>query len=94
MTKTCGLGNLECHFAQSSIVPHRVDIALILSRLCHNPSQPAEEEAGRRVLRMAQDDRAVAQGSAPWHLQGGLGLHLASAAYNLVRMRNLAIQTG
>src|SRR5450432_3258491 len=38
--------------------------------------QPEEEEAGRRVLRMAQDDRAVAEGSAPWHLQGGLGLHL------------------
>src|ERR1035441_9216488 len=32
-------------------------------------------EAYRRVLRMAEDDRAIAEGSASWNLQGGMGLH-------------------
>jgi hypothetical protein len=40
---------------------------------------------------MAEDDRVVAEGSASWNPQGGMGLHFAAAAYNLVRMRNLAI---
>src|ERR1700730_4279773 len=40
---------------------------------------------------MAEDDCAVAEGSASWNLQGGLGIFtFAAAAYNLVRMRNLA----
>jgi hypothetical protein len=29
---------------------------------------------------MAQDDRAVAEGSASWNLQGGLGLHLRGSS--------------
>jgi hypothetical protein len=28
------------------------------------------------VLRLAEDDRVVAEGSAPWNLQGGMDLHL------------------
>jgi transposase len=31
------------------------------------------------VLRMAEDDRAVAEGSASWNLQGRLGLHLCGS---------------
>jgi len=41
---------------------------------------------------MAEDDRAVAEGSASWNLQGGWVFTFAAAAYNLVRLRNLAMQ--
>ena len=44
------------------------------------------------MLRLAEDDRADAEGSASRNLQGGMGLTFAAASYNLVRMRNLAIQ--
>ena len=45
--------------------------------------QPEEEEANRRVLRMAEDDRAVAEGAASWNLQGGMGLHLRGRGLQL-----------
>jgi len=37
----------------------------------------------RRVLRMAEDDRAVAESSASWNFQGGMGLHLCSRCLQL-----------
>jgi hypothetical protein len=41
---------------------------------------------------MAEDDRIVAEGSASRNLQRGMVFIFSAAAYNLVRMRNLAIQ--
>ena len=38
--------------------------------------QSEEKEAYRRVFRMAEDDRAEAEGSALWNIQGAVGLHL------------------
>jgi len=32
---------------------------------------------------MAEDDRAVAEGSASWNLQGGMGLHLRGRGLQL-----------
>src|SRR4029453_17060300 len=48
--------------------------------ICH---QSEEEEAYRRVLWMAEDDRAVAESSASWNLQGGMGLHLRGRSLQL-----------
>jgi transposase len=42
-------------------------------QLCH---QPTEEEAHRRVFRVAEDDRAAAESASSRDLQGGLGIHL------------------
>jgi hypothetical protein len=44
-------------------------------RLCHLSE---EEETHWRVLRMAEDDRFVAEGSALWKLQGWVDLYLRS----------------
>ena len=41
--------------------------------LCH---QPTEEEAHRRVFRVAEDDRAAAESASSRDFQGGLGIHL------------------
>jgi len=41
---------------------------------------------------MAEDDRAVAEGSASWNFKVGWVFTFAAAAYNLVRLRNLAMQ--
>ena len=42
---------------------------------------------------MTEDERAGAESSSSWNLQGGWVFTFAAAAYNLVRMRNLAIQS-
>ena len=42
------------------------------SRLCR---QPEKEEADRRMLRLAEDDRAHAEGSASWGWQSALDLY-------------------
>ncbi len=42
------------------------------------------------MLRLAEDDRAYAEGSASRGEQSALDITFACAAYNLVRMRNLA----
>jgi len=55
-------------------------------RLCHQP----KKEANRRVLRVVEDHCADAQAAAPWGLQVDWVFTFACAAYNLVRMRNLA----
>src|ERR1017187_10931859 len=41
--------------------------------LCH---QPTKEEANRRMFRVAQDDRVVAESASSWDFQGGLGIHV------------------
>ncbi len=38
--------------------------------------QPTEEEAHRRVFRVAEDDRVAAESASSWDFQGGLGIHL------------------
>jgi IS5 family transposase len=53
--------------------------------------QPEEEETYRRMLRLVEDHRAVAQRAAS--LKVDCIFSLACAAYNLVRMRNLMAAT-
>jgi DDE family transposase len=42
-----------------------------------------KKETYRRVLRMAEDNRAVPEGSASWNLQGGMGLYLCGRCLQL-----------
>ena len=44
------------------------------------------------MLRAAEDHRACCESPAPLNLQGEMGLHFAATAYNLVRVRNLAMR--
>jgi hypothetical protein len=44
---------------------------------------PEQRVPHRRVLRMDEDDRAVAEGSASWNLQRGMGLHLCGRGLQL-----------
>ena len=53
---------------------------------CH---QPEEEEADRRMLRLAEDNRAHAEAAASWSLQSGLDLQLSLRCLQS-GMRNLA----
>jgi len=51
--------------------------------------QPTTAEARRRVLRVAENVALVRKVRQSRDREGRVAIHLAAAAYNLVRMRNL-----
>jgi hypothetical protein len=64
-------------YVMNEDVPQRHHAA---RRICR---QSEEKEAHRRVFRMAEEDRAIAEGSASWNLQSGMGLHLRGRGLQL-----------
>jgi len=64
------------HVAKTWSGPVGAPLMLVRRSTPDMPSVRGKGNAFEEVLRMAEDDRAVAEGSASWNLQGGMGLHL------------------